>query len=368
MIMELREDLAQSGPDDRARILALIAQRHYRAAREMVADLLADGGDLAFHALQTLAVLGRGGAETVDKVVALCSTGDERLRVAALECLTAWADRRLLPVLISRLDDAGVVAAAAERGLMAFSDAPHGRDAQAWRAWYDSRFGPMEKAAAGSVAQLRSHDPKLVVDAIRALAMFNDLRAEHADLIAPLQRDPDRGVAAAAIAAMRVIRPEACLPPAPGLRCEVPVPVVAAAAPSAPSAPRKSLFDTWTGLVVVLALPIFGMCVMLYVFRQPKVREMTQQFVRPAARALRPVTDRLGATARHMRKRFGPITEAVVRRVSNGTRRLTRPIARRMGEATERMLRPVRRADPGIQAAASPAQNAPALPENDFGS
>lgn len=238
--------------DQKTKVLDQLGQRRNTAARGVVMKYIAHPDKkVALAALDAARLLGPDSHADDQAVAKHLTSDDAQLRRGAIACLGAWGDQRDVPGLIARLSDTDPAnARAATEALTAMTGQHLGSDPVAWTAWNTDEQARAGKQLDEFAEQLHSKDPNVVVGAIRHLAQMRGHLREAGDLVAPLVKDEDQAIAAAAQIAMPDLNPNYVVPE--GLRVSAPAvnlpPPPRAVAPSAP------MHDRFLIPVVVLGI------------------------------------------------------------------------------------------------------------------
>lgn len=281
-----------------------IAINAVRPARSLVVPMLSHRDpQVVDRALRALTSIGYGSTVVREMVERQLADGSPAVAEQAAACLGAGDDLRAAPALIARLTKGPAqVAGASLSALTRLTRVDFKNDATAWEAWYQSYRVEAAQRLSAQADLLGDADPKKQIAAIQALAGMRGERQEAVDLIEPMARSSDQGVAIAARQALATLAPSDYTMPTAAE-------VVAATRPPEPTiAPaatggvigylaNRGLFDTWYGLLLTAFTGILVLSGVLFLLRTGPVKNATRRIGRVViagtARFVRPLTTRI---------------------------------------------------------------------------
>ena len=312
--------------------------------------------------LGALALTGHGTREVCEAVYARLNDANELIQIAALTCVTAWNNRRVMPLIIPKLESPSEqVANESANALKTLSGVDFAKNGQAWSAWYDAHQGAVNQRMAEFEAKLHDPNVEVVVETIDRLTSFHETRSEAAELIAPLQFDPDIKVSTAAVRAMMVVKPEDV--------DQQRMNALLVSSTNKPTAPvtivvgpmGRGFLDSWIGILAVVFASFAAFAGSLFILRTPTVREATRRYLKPVAKRI------AKSTARFVKPALRSVTDRIIRPVATGvaraakamkTERFTRPITFRIGKIIKPMTDRIKKS-----MANQPRQEAPEEPK-----
>lgn len=300
----LADFFAGATAEDSSRVLMHIAITVARPARPVVIPMLSHRDPLVVdRALRALTAIGYGSTAVREMVERQLADGQPAVANQAAACLGSGDDMRAVPVLIARISKGPEeVTASVITALQRLTRVDFKTDTTAWQAWYQTYRMEATQRLNAQAEQLVDPDPKKQIAAIQTLAAMRGERQEAVDLIEPMLKSNDQGVAIAARQALATLAPyDYTMPTA--------AEVVAATRPPEPTVTpastggvmgylaNRGLFDTWYGMLLTAFTGILVLSGVLFLLRTTPVKNATRRIGRVViagtARFVRPLTSRI---------------------------------------------------------------------------